>query len=265
MTDCKLTGILIYPVKSLKGISLSFGNAGLKGFQHDRRWMLVDDAGHFITQRSFPALATLEIAEDQNGWLISHDQGQIRIPLELSTTEKKKIDIWETDLLVSLAPKFYGEWFSDHLKFSCHLVFMDEKVNRPVEARYQINHEQVSFADAFPYLLIGEASLADLNAKLTHPVTMDRFRPNLVFSGGNPFSEDTFDQIQIGEALFKAVKPCARCVVTTTDQQTGERGPEPLLTLSKYRKKDHKVLFGQNLICLKTGKVRIGDKLSLSI
>lgn len=263
MAICKLTEIIIYPVKSMKGISLSSGNASIKGFQYDRQWMLVDDDGHFITQRSFPALATLEVLQDKQGWLISHNQNQIQIPFELSTTEKKEVDIWDSHLLVSLAPKHYGEWFSDHLNCPCHLVFMDEKVYRPVASKYQINNAQVSFADALPYLLIGKASLDDLNSRLTVRIPMNRFRPNLVFSGGDPFYEDTFNRVKIGEAIFKAVKPCARCIVTTTDQRSGKRGKEPLLTLSKYRKKDNKVLFGQNLVCLKEGLVRIGDELSL--
>ncbi len=263
MLTCKLTDIIIYPVKSLKGISVTTGNAWLKGFQFDRRWMLVDDSGRFITQRSFPALATLEVSADNDGWIISHNQDQILIPFVLSTSVKMKIDIWESHLEVSLAPNYFGGWFSDHLNFTCHLVYMDERVNRPVDDRYQINQEQVSFADAFPYLLIGESSLNDLNSRLKDPVPMNRFRPNLVFSGGLPYIEDIFDTIEIGEALFKAVKPCARCTVTTTDQQSGVRGSEPLLTLSKYRKKDNHVLFGQNLICLKEGKVHVGDNLFL--
>jgi len=264
MFTCKLTDLIIYPVKSLKGISLTSSNAGLKGFQYDRRWMLVDDAGHFITQRTLPVLATLGVTKSNKGWTISYGQERINIPHELSTKEKKKIVVWDSHLEVSLAPYFYGEWLSDHLNIHCHLVYMDENVKRPVDAHYQTNNELVSFADAFPYLLIGESSLQDLNSRMKDPVPVDRFRPNLVFSGGEPFYEDTFDRIEIGEAVFKAVKPCARCIVTTTDQQSGLRGSEPLLTLSKYRKKENHVLFGQNLICLKEGKIKVGDTLYLS-
>lgn len=264
MFPCKLTDLIIYPVKSLSGISLTSGNAGLKGFQHDRRWMLVDDSGHFITQRTLPVLAKLGVTKSNKGWIISYKQDQMEIPFRLSSLQKKKIDIWENRLEVTLAPDAYGKWFSDHLNIHCHLVYMDENVKRPVEAHYQINNELVSFADAFPYLLTGESSLKDLNSRMKDPVPMDRFRPNLVFSGGEPFYEDTFDRIEIGEAIFKVVKPCARCIVTTTDQQSGLRSSEPLHTLSKYRKKDNHVLFGQNLICLKEGKVKVGDMLYLS-
>lgn len=264
MVTRKLTDIIIYPVKSLRGISLDAAYAETKGLQYDRTWMLVDENGHFITQRTFPVLATLEVKQDLEGWIIQHKQEKLKIPLSLSDAPRKKVDIREDHLEVSLAPGYYGEWFSDQIKTKCHLVYMDENVKRPVDERYMINKETVSFADAFPYLLIGEPSLNDLNKRLLNPVPMNRFRPNLVFSGGNPFDEDTFDRIVTGEAVFRAVKPCARCVVTTTDQGSGQRGPEPLLTLSKYRKKDNHVLFGQNLICLKEGEIKKGDLLFLS-
>jgi uncharacterized protein YcbX len=263
MAVCKLTDIIIYPVKSMEGISLSSGFAGIRGFQHDRRWMLVDDAGHFITQRSLPILASLRVSPGEEGWRISHDKEQIWIPFHLNTSHKMKIDIWDSHLDVSLAAEIYGNWFSEYLRFKCHLVYMDESVKRPVNAHYRVDDEQVSFADAFPYLMTGEPSLQDLNARLNNPLPMNRFRPNLVFSGGLPFYEDSFDRIEIGEAIFKAVKPCARCIVTTTDQSSGIRGSEPLVTLSKYRKKDHRILFGQNLICLKEGHVKIGDALHI--
>lgn len=262
MVTRKLTDIIIYPVKSLRGISVDSAYAGMKGLKYDRTWMLVDDAGHFITQRTLPVLATLEVRRDPEGWIIQHGQEQLKVPYSLSDARKKNVDIWEDLLEVSLAPDYYSEWFSDYLKIKCHLVHMDENVKRPVDERYMINNETVSFADAFPYLMIGESSLRDLNKRLANPVPMNRFRPNLVFSGGDPFEEDTFDRIGTGKAVFRAVKPCARCVVTTTDQESGARGSEPLLTLSKYRKKDNHVLFGQNLICLKEGEIKKGDLLT---
>lgn len=264
MVTRKLTDIIIYPVKSLRGISLDSAHAGMKGFEYDRRWMLVDEEGHFLTQRTLPVLATLEIKNDKEGWIIQHKQEHLKVPFDLSDVPKLNAEIWGDLLEVSLAPDYFGEWFSDHLKIKCHLVYMGENLKRMVDERYRTNKEMVSFADAFPYLLIGESSLHDLNSKLVNPVPMNRFRPNLVFSGGEPFSEDSFDRIETGEAVFRAVKPCTRCVVTTTDQLSGIRGSEPLLTLSKYRKKGNHVFFGQNLVCLKEGKVKIGDTLHLS-
>jgi uncharacterized protein YcbX len=119
----------------------------------------------------------------------------------------------------------------------------------------------VSFADGMPYLIIGQSSLDELNSRLESPVPMNRFRPNLVFSGGEPFLEDQLRKIQIGSVPFQIVKPCARCVLTTVDQDTGEKGKEPLKTLATYRTVNNKVMFGQNVVALGGGSVRIGDEL----
>src|SRR5690606_28095292 len=131
-------------------------------------------------------------------------------------------------------------------------------IERPVDKKYAVNQETVSFADAMPYLIIGQRSLDDLNDKLQEPLPMNRFRPNLVFSGGEAFAEDSWERVRIGECTFKVTKPCARCVLTTVDQETGNTGKEPLKTLATYRSVDKKVLFGQNMIALTTGTVKIG-------
>ncbi|MBR9997800.1 MAG: MOSC domain-containing protein [Cyclobacteriaceae bacterium] len=257
----KLTDIIIYPVKSLRGISLTRGFAGIRGLMHDRRYLLVDDAGHFITQRKHPSMATFDVLPEENGFSVSQGGQMIHIPYEISPVGKMDIDIWDDQLTALIAPENFSEWFSDHLGYSCHLVYMNDTIKRPVAEKYRVKNANVSFADALPYLLTGESSLHDLNSRLEVPVPMNRFRPNLVFSGGEAFSEDSFIRITIGDAIFRAVKPCARCIVTTTDQQTGDRGKEPLSTLATYRKNENKVLFGQNLICLQEGNVYLGDKL----
>ena len=259
----KLTEIHIYPVKSLSGISLPVSHAGMRGLTHDRRFLLVDDDGQFMTQRIFPFMATFLTNLSDNGFMVSRNGESIYIPFDLSPAGKLTIGIWDDRLNALLAPPIFSEWFSTHLGHSCQLVFMDETVKRPVAEKYGINHEEVSFADAFPYLIIGEQSLFDLNGRLEIPIPMNRFRPNLVFSGGSPFVEDSFTRFSIGDAVFRAVKPCERCIVTTTDQHTGIRGKEPLATLSTYRKSNNKVMFGQNLICLKEGSIRTGDVLNL--
>ena len=157
------------------------------------------------------------------------------------------------------ADNYYSRWFSDNLRQECHLVFMDNESKRSIDNKYAVQNEQVSFADGFPYLIIGTGSLKDLNQRLATPVPMDRFRPNVVISTDAPFIEDDLEIFHLGEARFKRVKPCSRCIITTTDQLTGKRSKEPLKTLSEYRKFDQKVLFGQNLICLQEGLVKTGD------
>jgi uncharacterized protein len=263
MMDLKLTEIYIYPVKSLRGISLPASNAGIRGLMHDRRFLLVDEDGVFLTQRIFPEMATFAVDLSDAGFIVSKADDQIHIPFEPPPAGEKTINIWKDHLKALLAPEYFSEWFSMHLGHSCKLVFMDDSVKRPVPEEYKVNNEEVSFADAFPYLIIGASSLDDLNGRLEAAIPMNRFRPNLVFSGGIPFIEDSFGRFGIGDAVFKAVKPCARCIVTTTDQHTGRREKEPLATLSTYRKSENKVLFGQNLLCLREGVIRTGDRLVL--
>jgi uncharacterized protein len=163
--------------------------------------------------------------------------------------------------------EFYNEpidnWFSDVIGIKCHLVKMPESTNREVDNNYAEN-KTVSFADAFPFMIIGQASLDDLNSRMEVPLPMNRFRTNFVFTGGKPFEEDNWKKFKIGDVKFEAVKPCARCVITTTNQETAERLHEPLLTLSKFRNFNNKVLFGMNLVCESIGKVKVGDKIELS-
>jgi hypothetical protein len=136
---------------------------------------------------------------------------------------------------------------------------MPESSHRKMDPRYAVQGESVSFADGMPYVMIGQASLDELNQRLEVPISMDRFRPNLVFSGGEAYAEDQFKQLQIGEVEFQVVKPCARCVLITVNQQTGEKGKEPLATLATYRTVNNKIYFGQNAVALAPGIVRVGD------
>jgi hypothetical protein len=152
-----------------------------------------------------------------------------------------------------------NRWFSDVLELPCQLVYMDESTFRPVNPSFAANNEQVSFADGFPFLLISEASLQDLNQRLDEPIPMNRFRPNLVVSGCEAFAEDNWREIRIGAISFRVVKPCSRCSITTVEQTTGIRGKEPLLTLAQYRRRNGEIFFGQNLIPGEIGMLQIGD------
>ena len=138
-----------------------------------------------------------------------------------------------------------------------------EKRNVDKKRKYISESHIVGFADAYPFLIIGQSSLEDLNSRLQEPVPMDRFRTNFVFTGGEPYCEDNLDDFKIGDVEFFAAKPCARCVITTTDQQTGKRYKEPLGTLSKYRNFDNKVMFGMNVICKSSGIVSVGDEIQI--
>ncbi len=263
MNGMKLQDIYIYPIKSLGGIRLERATVKTKGFEWDRRWMLVDEEGKFMTQRALHHMALLQLRLLQDGLEVFHKQNRqqsIFIPFQPETQQLIPVTVWADQVEGQIVSQAANKWFSEMLDMPCQLVFMPENSERKIEAKYAVQNETVSFADAMPYLLIGQSSLDDLNQKLDNPVPMARFRPNLVFSGGHAFQEDEWDEIQIGACTFKVTKPCARCVLTTVDQDTGIKGKEPLKTLASYRTENKKVLFGQNLIALKTGELKVGDE-----
>ncbi|HRH39589.1 MAG TPA: MOSC domain-containing protein, partial [Flavobacteriales bacterium] len=168
--------------------------------------------------------------------------------------------IWEDEVTVLHAPMELSAWFADKLQRTCSLVFMPDSAQRTVDPNYASGI--TSLSDGFPYLIISQASLADLNARMATPVPMERFRPNIVIDGGEPYQEDAWKEVSIGAARFSVVKPCARCVIITTDQTTGERGAEPLRTLASYRRRpgaEHKVDFGMNAMAKSGDVVRVGD------
>jgi len=240
-----------------------------KGLQYDRRWMLVDEAGRFLTQREHSDMALFTISMMPDGFTVTSHQkktkgSSILLPYEnRSTKTPEKVQIWDDEVEAVEVDKAVSQWFSDSLNISCTLVFFPEINTRTVDVKYAKNNEQVSLADAYPFLIIGESSLNDLNKKLEQPVGINRFRPNFVFKGGDAFEEDTWNNFSIGTTAFHAVKSCARCVLTTVDPKTGIKGVEPLRTLSSYRKVNAKVLFGQNVLALKQGEVNEGDMIDV--
>ncbi len=249
----QLSEIWIYPIKSLGGIPLQEAIVQRRGLQYDRRWMLVDDTGEFLTQRELPNMALLATAVD-NPWLTvyaKHDPTQrVQIPLDMPAEELQKVmvQVWSNRCAARLLPKEINEWFSDMLGKHLRLVRMPDTTRRAADGRYAPKGQYVSFADGFPFLIIGQEALNDLNARLAEPLPMNRFRPNLVFTGGTPFIEDTWADFQIGEVPFRGVKRCARCVITTIDQETALRAHEPLKTLATFRRAGNKIYFGQNVV-----------------
>jgi hypothetical protein len=179
--------------------------------------------------------------------------------LDLVSDQELQVSIWGDQVLARVVSAELSQWFSDFLQMELDLVVMPESSQRKMDPRYAVQGESVSFADGMPYVMIGQSSLDELNQRLEVPVSMDRFRPNLVFSGGQAFEEDEFTRVKVGEVDFQVVKPCARCVLITVNQQTGEKGKEPLATLASYRMVNNKVYFGQNAVALAPGMVRVGD------
>jgi len=236
-----------------------------RGFAADRRWMIVDASGKFVTQRELAQLSLVGTAlEGEKLRLTAPGRPELLLPLTHETGESREVQVWE-DRGVAQAHALGSAWFSDYLGAPHELVYMPEQYQRQVNPTRAKPGDIVSFADAYPFLLISEASLADLNSRLDEPLTMERFRPNIVISGTEPFAEDGYARVRVGEISFRGPKRCERCVITTVDPATGERGREPLRTLAKYRLTDQKIWFGMNLIHDNVGSLRVGDSVNVEL
>ncbi|HMW97140.1 MAG TPA: MOSC domain-containing protein [Flavobacteriales bacterium] len=227
----------IYPVKSLGGFSVAEVRTTDRGPEHDRRWMLINAQGRFISQREIPAMACLHCSPLSDGFRVTdvRDGATIDMPWALNAGQPRAASVWNDTLQLTGASEAVSAWFAHRLEVPCSLVYMPDHCLRNVDPHYATGI--TSLSDGYPYLIMSEASLDDLNGRMDRSIPMDRFRPNIVIAGGSAFQEDGWKEIRIGTTRFSLVKPCGRCVITTTDQRTGERGPEPLRTLAAYRKR----------------------------
>jgi uncharacterized protein YcbX len=259
-----LSQIYIYPVKSTRGIPLNRSAVGDRGLIYDRRWMLVDEENKFISARKYTKLVLVKthIAEDI---LTLSAPGMPTLQLSLSGYEARleTVSVWRDECPAYHCGDEAREWFSQYLNTPARLVYMPPQSRRLVDPNYSDGMNMVSFADGYPFLLISEASLVDLNHRLQKPLEMERFRPNLVIKGCQAYEEDNWKAIRIGDIVFRVVKPCFRCVITTIDPSNGSTAKEPLKTLATYRAEQGKVFFGQNLIHESEGFVKIGMKVKV--
>jgi uncharacterized protein len=244
----RLASIHVYPVKGARGISLEASDVLMSGLRHDRRFMLVDADGAFMTQRRHPKLALVDVALGADAITIDRE---VEVPLVFpSSLARTKVTVWKDEVDAVAVPGRASQWLSDRLGVACTLYWMPPDVAR------------CGFADAFPVLVATLASLADLNARLDTPVPMNRFRPNLVVEGGAAFDEERFDAVTIGSVRMTLPKRCDRCEVTMVDQDTAEVGKEPLRTLATYRKTGNKVYFAMNAIPEREGRVAVNDRVA---
>jgi uncharacterized protein YcbX len=265
-----LQSVHIYPVKALGEISLTESFVTPRGLQYDRRFMLVDTHDKCLTQRDHPKMATVWV--EINGGEVTFsapDVESISFPATPGLLSMRKVQVWNSIVDAHAVNDQVDQWLSDYLGSAVRLVYMPDSAARRIDSNYAMNNEVVSFADGYPLLISSIESLNDLNARIVEgggtAVPMNRFRANLVISGCAAYAEDQLGEIVIGDAVFRAVKPCARCQVTTTDQAAGlVMGPEPLKTLATYRDSPGGVLFGMNLIPIRLGKVRVGDVVTLA-
>ena len=258
-----LASIHIHPVKSLGGFPVSEARLTDRGLEHDRRWMLVNAEGVFVTQRELPAMACLHTAPRADGFRVTdtRDGSTLDLPWTMAATGTRMASVWSDRVRTETLDPAWSAWFTERLGAPLALVHMPDSTKRRTDGRYA--EGLTSLSDGFPYLIVSQASLDDLNTRLKEPVGMERFRPNLVIAGGEAFQEDGWRTVHIGAARFDLVKPCARCTIITTDQRTGARDKEPLRTLATFRSAGNKVLFGMNAVGDAHGQVRVGDSVTV--
>lgn len=267
----KVSGLFVYPVKSLAGISLDSSRVDAMGLHYDRRWMLVSPDGLFLSQRKVPRMALINTALDDQGQLTLSMKGKKdhTVPLVDNNSKTKRVRIWNDELDVPVVSKDSDAWLSSALGVECQLVYIPDNVVRQCDPDYAKEGDRTGFSDGFPMLLISEESLNDLNSHLKQKgetaVEMRRFRPNIVVTGCEPYAEDNWQVFKIADLQMRGVKPCSRCILTTVDPDKGERsGTEPLATLKEYRQEGNKVLFGMNVIPQTLGEIKVGDLLKLA-
>jgi uncharacterized protein YcbX len=269
MGKARLQSIHIHPVKAFRGLAPQEAAVEPWGLAGDRRWMLVDDGGKVVTQRQRPRLALAAAEPLPGGGLRLSAPGAepLTVPVPPSGgTVTVELFHDKVEVVPAEDPAAHA-WCSAHAGADVRLVYLDEPATRrPVDPEYALPGETVSLADGFPLLLTTSASLEALNSLIAQgdhpdegPLPMNRFRPNVVVAGTAAWAEDTWSRVTIGEVAFRVAKPCGRCVVTTTDQGTADRGREPLHTLGRHRRRGGKLVFGQNLVPLSAGTIRVGD------
>ena len=259
----RLKSIHIYPLKSGRGLDVDSVELDRFGPRGDRRWMLVDEAGRFVSQREEAAMTRLSAEPIAEGLRLAADADVIEVAIP--TDEKLLfVDIWEDRVPARDAGAEVAGWLEQVFGRPLRLVYMGEECQRHVDGRYASQGETVSFADGFPLLLISAGALDELNSRLSQPVSLDRFRPNLIVEGCEPHAEDGWRRIRVGSVEFEVAKPCARCVVPSLDQRSGEKHPEILRALAGYRRgEDRQVYFGQNLLYQPGGRLAVGDSVEV--
>jgi len=265
-----ISKLFIYPIKSLRGISVSSSMVTDRGLQYDRRWMLVNEENSFLTLREYPKMALLEVSIKEEGLRINsleYPADDLLIPFDAKESGSEKVTIWNATCEAKRVDEKADLWFSEKLGIPCKLVFMPDKSMRPVDTTsgYAPIGKFTSFADAYPFMMLGEASMNDLNSRLKVPLSIMRFRPNIVFTGGPPYLEDEIEAFNINQVNFTGLENCARCIIPNIDPEKGilNNNKEPLKTLATYRTQNGKINFGRNVVHTGTGIISVGDNLHL--
>lgn len=258
----KITQLFIYPIKGLAGISVDSARVLEEGFENDRRWMLVDGENNFISQRTDANLALFKTAIEDDQIIVTYKGSKISYSLKANEKDAINSKVWNDQVDSLEVASEVSKWFSKQLSREVKLIKKNPNAIRIKKLIKGPPQTSVSFADGYPYLIIGTESLDHLNSKLEEPVDINRFRGNIVINTKVAHEEDKWDKISVGEVQLEIIKPCARCQVVTIDQLTAEKGKEPLRTLASYRSKENKIYFGANTIALQNGVLSVGDILS---
>ena len=263
----RVTGLFRYPIKSCRGQAIATAEFDTRGVAHDREFVVVTPDGKFLTQRQIPRMALIAPAVVDGGLRVSAP-GMAPVAFErVVEGERLWVEIWKDQAVGVDQGDVIAEWLSNFLGTPVRLARMAEDHVRQVDQTYARPEDQTGFSDGYPLLLVAEESLVELNRRLEErgeaALPMDRFRPNIVVAGGGvPNDEDSWGEVRIGGAggmTLNGVKLCARCAITTTDQQTAETGREPLRTFAGYRKFARGVMFGQNMTFDGLGSISVGD------
>lgn len=261
-----VSALYVYPVKSLPGLSVRETQCEPRGLRHDRRFMLVDEGGRFISQRERPELSQLRVRVSRGGLRIAgpHRTEPLVVPLvpNAPSLERASVTVWDDAVKARLVPD--QGFFSDYLGKKTRLVYMPDTVWRPADQKYAGRKDVVSFADGFPVLVLGDASMGEVSRRAGEVLPVERYRPNIVVRGLAPFEEEEPAQLAIGSVRLRGVHPCARCVIVDTDPQTGVVDRKVLRVLAAFRKRENKVYLGQNALVIRGGRIRVGTKVSLT-
>lgn len=259
-----LSQIFIYPVKSLAGIAVAEWPVDSNGLRFDRKWMLIDAQQEFLSQRRLPQMALIKTRIEQDSLILSApNQPDLELSLFPNGGDEVEVGIWHDRCLAKTVSAIADDWLSRFLQTDCRLVYHPDDQIRQVDQRYAQPADQTAFSDGFPFLVISENSLHALNRLLDAPVTMQRFRPNLVVADCDEHAEDRWRRITINNIEFRLPKPCSRCAVPGIDPETALRNQEPLVTLNRVRRWDNKVYFGQNALHDRSGILTVGDSVEI--
>lgn len=259
----RLSGLFIYPVKSARGIALSRARLSDRGLELDRRFMVVDDHGHMLTQRVVGALARLGVAIRGDDLALTFDGREHAVPVKPTSGPMRRVRVFSDEVDALDLGTGVRDFLSAALNRPAALVYMPDETRRQVDPTRASEQDIVGFADAFPFLMANEASLAALNRELPQPIGIERFRPNFVVSGLDAYAEDHVRELYIGPVPFLGLKPSSRCVIVNTDQQSGLREKGVFEALVRTHSLDRKPMFGMNLVARGSGEVRLGDPVTL--